>query len=135
MTKYTIQNLKATKNLTIVDLFENGFTNNMEDYYYCFKVISNYRSKSGKYISETINISFKRYYTKNKKEKLKLYSIVFLYENEFREVEEYKNYFAGKLDYSMLNDYYKNGVDVAESFLQKLIDNKVLEIKENKNEK
>ena len=130
MTKYRIENLKATKNLTPIDLFEYGFTNNVEDYYYYYKIISNYRCINGKYISESINISFKRYRTKNKIEKLKLNSIVFLYENEFKEVPDYKNYFEGKTDFSMLDNYYQNGVKIAESYLQDLIDKGILEFKE-----
>ena len=121
MTKYLISKLKAHKGLTEEQLKEYGFTNNIPRFYYMFKIISDQRCNNGNYLSESINITFEKI-----NNYIKLDSIIFLYEKDILQVKEYKDYFEGKVDYSMLDDYIKKGVDVAEKLLQDLIDKKIL---------
>ena len=121
MTKYLISKLKAHKGLTEEQLIEYGFTNNIPRFYYMFKIISDQQCNNGNYLSESINITFEKI-----NNYIKLDSIVFLYEKNILQVKEYKDYFEGKVDYSMLDDYIKKGVDIAEKLLQDLIDKKIL---------
>ena len=123
MTKYVISNLKASKKLNETMLKEYGFTNRLDNYYYMFKVISYYNYKDC-CLAETINITFEKKYNY-----IELYDISFIYEKGFITVKDYKDYFDGKVDYSMLDDYCKKGVDVAEGILQDLIDKGILEFK------
>ena len=127
MTKYRIENLKVAKGLKADKLIEYGFTNNFKSFYYMFEVISSVQLYNGCILNETINITFE-----NTISGIKLYSIIFLYERDMIEVKDYKDYFDGKVDYSMLDDDIKKGVKVAEGILQDLIDNKILEFKEKK---
>ena len=126
MTKYLLQKLQATKKLNEQKLIEYGFTNHIPEYYYLFKIISNYQCKNGNYLSESINITFEKHINNT----ITLNSIYFLYERGFIEVKDYKDYFDGKIDYSMLDEYCQEGVKVAESILQDLIDKGILELKE-----
>ena len=120
--KFNINKLVAHKDLTAEKLKSFGFSSNIPNFYYDFKVISQHKFKNGTYSRETLNME---------NNNIILDSIDFIDETCLNSDRTYYNYFSGKIDYSMLEEYYKAGVKLAESILQEYIDNKILAIKED----